>query len=250
MTMYKILVVDDEPIVSFALRSLADWQAKGFDLSLDAADGKEALAILAKNCVDIVLTDIKMPVMDGLELLKNLREQYPTIPAIVLSAHDDFDSVRSAFKLGAVDYIVKTEMDIEALHEVFESAITNKIVHQETKQYSSISSVDGISFQISSAISFIQSNYSKELSLKTVGEHCGVSEGHLSKLFVRELGKSFVDYVNCLRIEEAEKLLSTTNLKIYQVAEFTGFNSSEHFCRVFKKVTGNSPNHYKNGRNV
>ncbi len=244
--MYKILVVDDEPILSFALRSLTNWHAKGFDLSIDARDGREALEILATQSFDIVLTDIKMPVMDGLELLRNLRELHPEISAIVLSAHDDFESVRNAFKLGAVDYIVKTEMDIDQLFEVFSAAITNKTRGHVPTQYTNVSSTDNFSFQLSSAISYIRSNYSKELNLKTVGDYCGLSEGHLSKLFMRELGKSYVDFVNCLRVEEAEKLLATTNLKIYQVAGFTGFNSAEHFCRVFKKVTGNSPNHYKN----
>lgn len=112
----KVMVVDDEPIVRLAIKSLVDWGKHGFDLGCEASNGRQALKLFEENNdIDIVITDINMPVMDGLELIAEL-SRYDNAPEIiVLSAYNDYDLVRRAFKLGVKDYILKTEMDPESL---------------------------------------------------------------------------------------------------------------------------------------
>ena len=111
--MHSVLLVDDEPFVRLSLASLCPAGA-GFDLTAEAGNGAEALAVLADRPeIDIVLLDLSMPVMDGLEVLRRLRAEPPASPmaVIVLSAHDDYHLVRDAFTLGAVDYLLKHELD-------------------------------------------------------------------------------------------------------------------------------------------
>ena len=107
MTRRKILIVEDEVLVRCGLRSMVNWEKLGLDVIGDASNGKEALEIYEKEKPDIVMTDIKMPVMDGLELIRTLKEKNYPGEILVLSNYEDFDSVRSALLLGAADYLLK-----------------------------------------------------------------------------------------------------------------------------------------------
>ena len=123
--MYSVLVVDDEPFVRLSLISLRPPGADGFELAAEAGNGAEALAALAAHPeIDIVLLDLSMPVMDGLEVLRRLRAEPPPRPpaVVVLSAHDDYHLVRDAFKLGAADYVLKSELDADTLRAALEKA--------------------------------------------------------------------------------------------------------------------------------
>jgi two-component system response regulator YesN len=120
-----VLVVDDEPFVRLSIASLRPWGDAGFDFPAEAQNGAEALAVLAARPeIDIVLLDLTMPVMDGIEFLRRLpAEGPPHRPAVVvLSAHDDYHLVREAFKLGASDYLLKSELDAEALRAALDKA--------------------------------------------------------------------------------------------------------------------------------
>jgi two-component system response regulator YesN len=114
--MYKVLIVDDEPLVRLAIKSLVDWQNHGFIVDLEAGNGKQALNILRENPgIDMMVTDINMPVMDGLVLITEIRKLGLTPEILVLSAYNDYNLVRQAFKLGVNDYILKTEMNPDNL---------------------------------------------------------------------------------------------------------------------------------------
>ena len=119
--MHSVLVVDDEPFVRLSLASLKNWQQEGFDFHFEAGNGAEALAVLADHPeIDILLLDISMPVLDGIELLRRLasgelRRETGLPAVIVLSAYDEYHLVRTAFTLGARDYLLKSELEGEAL---------------------------------------------------------------------------------------------------------------------------------------
>jgi two-component system response regulator YesN len=122
---HSVLVVDDEPFVRLSLVSLHSFGVEGFDFAAEASNGAEALAVLASHPeIDIVLLDLSMPVMDGIELLRRLRAEPPPRPmaVVVLSAHDDYHLVRNAFQLGAIDYLLKSELDADLLRTALEKA--------------------------------------------------------------------------------------------------------------------------------
>ena len=103
--MYQVLIVDDEPIVKIALRSMIDWNALGFHICATASDGEEALDMACRFQPDLIICDLKMPVMDGIELIREVQKKEISCEFLVISNYEDFDYVRTALVLGAADYI-------------------------------------------------------------------------------------------------------------------------------------------------
>lgn len=125
--MTEILVVDDEPLVLLTIRSLCDWGRHGIHIAGECGNGKNALEFLRAHAgIDIVLTDVDMPVMDGLELAEGMRACGHGADVIFLSSYSNFDYARRAFKSGALDYILKTELDEERILAILEKTITRR----------------------------------------------------------------------------------------------------------------------------
>lgn len=113
----KILLVDDEKILRDGFKFAVDWEKNGYVIVGEASNGKEALRECALKAPDIVITDIVMPVMDGIELIKKLREEYPHIKVLVLTCHSEFSYAREAFRFGAIDYFLKFSVNYDDLLE-------------------------------------------------------------------------------------------------------------------------------------
>ena len=111
----KIMIVDDEKLLRNGFKNMTDWSAKGINIIGEALNGEDALEKLKTISPDIVITDIKMPIMDGVTLTKKIKELYPHILILVLSSHDDYDYVRESMKNGASDYLLKASIDIDDL---------------------------------------------------------------------------------------------------------------------------------------
>ncbi|MEG0691837.1 MAG: response regulator, partial [Oscillospiraceae bacterium] len=114
------MLVDDYQLIIDGLKKSFQWEAEGYPIVAQALNGRQALEQLQTIPIDIIFTDIRMPVMDGLELIKIVAEQYPQIKIAVLSAYDDFEQVRTAFKLGADDYLLKQEVDAEVIKNILD----------------------------------------------------------------------------------------------------------------------------------
>src|SRR5690554_2907780 len=113
---YKVMVVDDEPMIRFGLVSCIDWKMEGFELIGEAANGASALRLLNDQHLDVLITDIKMPLMDGLELSRSLKQINPNVKVIIVSSYSDFGYAQQAVRLGVVmDYILKPTMEPEDL---------------------------------------------------------------------------------------------------------------------------------------
>ena len=128
--MLKILIVDDEALVRAGIRVLLDWEKYGFEIIGEASDGEEAWQAILSLRPDILLTDIRMPKMDGIELLQKIKRHNLSVFSVILSCFDDFDLVREAMKLGARDYIRKLSVTPEAilniLNEIRPQVLTSK----------------------------------------------------------------------------------------------------------------------------
>ncbi|GLX68585.1 response regulator transcription factor [Paenibacillus glycanilyticus] len=109
--MIKVLLVEDEPLVRRGIRSMMPLGEYGMELIGEAASGEEALAVLERQPVDLVITDISMPGMNGLELIEVIKERFVHTRSVVLTCHQDFDYLQRALRLGAIDYLVKTQLD-------------------------------------------------------------------------------------------------------------------------------------------
>lgn len=119
--MYKVVFIDDEALVKIGLQSILDWNEEGFDVVGEAEDGREGLQLILQKEPDLVITDIVMPEMDGLEMIQKAKEQGSRAVFIVLSSFDEFELVKKAMQLGARDYILKLKISKGVLKEVLDN---------------------------------------------------------------------------------------------------------------------------------
>lgn len=119
--MIKVVIIDDESIIRIGLKAIIDWEANGFTIVGEAANGKDGLDLIRRTRPELVITDIKMPQIDGIELIREVNRTQPGIKFIIMSGHGEFELIRSAMKLGAIDYIMKLELDPESLLESLNS---------------------------------------------------------------------------------------------------------------------------------
>lgn len=237
--MYKLLIVDDEEIIRFSFKKLFNWTKYNIDLVHECSNGKEALDYLTNNEVDILITDIKMPIMDGISLLKelNFRKILPKA-IIILSAFNEYDLIRNSFKLSADDYILKSNYDEDEILKVINNVISKKFKKEEKAKEIS-------SHEIRLVTEYLKKNYHQNISLKYLSEKFSYNDSYLSHLISKELGVTFVEYLNNIRVTRAKELLETTNLKIYEISTNVGFQSVEHFSRSFKRIAGKSPKEFR-----
>ncbi|MCR5217145.1 response regulator [Treponema sp.] len=134
--MYSVFIVDDEPIVLDGIRSRIDWESNGFTFAGEAGDGEIALSMIHEIKPDILITDIKMPFMDGLQLAEEVKKSQPWIKIIILSGHDEFDYAKKAISIGIQDYVLKPFTPEEILNSLNKAASE---IDREKKQYSDIS---------------------------------------------------------------------------------------------------------------
>ncbi|NHN29879.1 response regulator transcription factor [Paenibacillus agricola] len=120
--MLKVLIVDDNALSRTDLKTMIIWESNGFYISGEASNGINALKLMEDELPDIVITDINMPLMNGIELIDYLEQHSPQVRIIALSAYDDFDYVRQSMKKGALDYVLKHQLDAALLLEILQAA--------------------------------------------------------------------------------------------------------------------------------
>lgn len=157
--MYRVLLVDDELEVRNGLKLKVDWQALRYTVSGEAQNGREALAFLGKERFDLILTDIRMPVMSGLELLKQCAENYPRVKVIVLSGYDDFHFVKAALQCGARDYLLKPVVRSELTN------ILGKLREELDSERRALSHHDSVRHQLSESRTILK----EQLVLEWIG---------------------------------------------------------------------------------
>ncbi len=127
---FKLIIVDDELLMRIGIRSMLDWESHGFRQVGEASNGREALDLALEEKPDLIITDIKMPVMDGLELIRQLSKTLPNCKFVILSSFDEIQYVKEALRLGATDYLIKSEVTPDILSELL-AGIREKLMHAD-----------------------------------------------------------------------------------------------------------------------
>ena len=241
--MYSIMIVEDEYLVRQGIASLVNYEQFGMQVISQAENGIEAWQKFQDNPADILLTDINMPQMNGLELSKLVRDQAPKCHIVFLTGYDDFDYARTAIKLGADDYLLKpfSKDDVEEML----AKVQTKLDKERKKAQIQNLVNQGQHSELEEAIH--ERLADSELSLKNLAFQLGFSPSYLSVLIKKELGLPFQDYLIQERMKKAKLLLLTTDLKIYEIAEQVGFEDMNYFSQRFKQVVGLTPRQFKKG---
>ncbi|MFP7696753.1 response regulator [Trueperella sp. LYQ143] len=250
--MLKVVLIDDESLIVRSLRFSIDWAAHDCHVVGEASDGAEGIELITHVKPDIVITDIKMPVMTGLEMLQNVKDR-TSFATVILSGYDEFSLVQQALRLGVFDYILKPVNPdelaacIDTLREhimAVRSRDTDHIAHQALNFHAlPHTAADGHwSKTIGQILDFIHQHFAQRILLRDVAAHVGMSVNYMNEQFKAEVGTTLADYVNRYRIQQAVYLLTSTDMKVYQVAQAVGISDYKYFTRVFKRYVGHSPN--------
>jgi len=246
--MYNIFIADDEAWIIIGIKKLIEKSGFPFRVIGEANNGVTTLEEVEKKTVDVLFTDIRMPGLDGLELMEALRKSKPDVKVVLISGYAEFTYAQKALELKAYDYLLKP-IEQEQLNKVLsrlmeefsEKAGTSEDVLEESEEEVSLTMIRQI-------VNEIQQRYTENITLTDLAEKYGISISHLSSLVKNELKLPFSEYITARRIQRAKELLADESLSIAQVAEQTGYNDYFYFTRVFKKTTGLSPSKYRNGK--
>lgn len=239
--MYKLLIVDDERETRTGLRNYFPWQEIGFEIVGEAENGADALTILEIERVDVVLSDIKMPVMDGLELAHEIHRKRLPVKIVFLSAHREFEYAQKAIIYGVKNYIIKpTKYD-----ELVETFIKLK---EELNRATATEAVESVltEHKVIAAVRQYVDKHLSTASLEGAAEHVYMTPQYLSKFFKDKTGQNFSDLLLDKRMGKAKELLEDFQYKIYQVSELVGYANSKNFTRAFGKYYGKSPREVRN----
>lgn len=247
--LYRLMIVDDEQLTRQYIRNYINSHTVNWQVTNEAMEGSEALELLKKQSVDLVITDMRMPVMNGLELCEQLSQNYPDIKIVILSGYDEFTYAQQAIKYGVSQYllkpIVKEEL-IQAIEKVaarIEKERSGK-QDEDTSKHSENEAYDNsIAAQ---ARDYICMHFAEPISLTEVAEKLGVNASYLSSLFHKTINESYINFLTRVRMEQAVKYLNCKPpIKIYEVANKVGYVSVKHFSHVFKKYLDMSPGEYQ-----
>ncbi len=257
---YRVLIVEDEPLMRDYLIGNLTRLHPSFSVADAAHDGVAALALFEQNRYDLVITDLRMPGMDGLQLIERIRTLGKTLPIIILTGYDEFEYARTALHFGVAEYLLKPLND-DALRETLERMERIIRQHRSAMQLpedltpKNIANFVATCFTESDrehkmlaerAASYITTHFTEPITQTDVAEALGVTPAYLSSVFHEEKGESYTKFLMRLRMMQAALLLkSKPNLTIQAVAVQTGYASDKHFIGVFKKYFGTTPNEYR-----
>lgn len=256
--MYHLLIVEDEEIIRQALPLIIDWNAIGFDVAGAAGSVADALQIIEERSVDVVLTDIKMPVVSGLELACELKNRFPAIKTVLLSAYRDFNYALKGIEYGVYGYLLKTDSKAE-IREYFvrlkddldreriASALANSTDRAGRDEQPIANSTPTVAAGsiVTKALAYLQANYTTDVRLDDVAEYVRVHPVYLCRLFNHELGTTFKEQLTRIRIEKAKELLGDPGCRVYEISLAVGYQKPRYFSDLFKKVTGMTPLEYR-----
>lgn len=236
--MYALVIIDDEIELLEGLSTYFPWEKIGFTVVQAFSDGRNALAYCKSHSVDVVLTDIRMPFISGLDLIQELQTR-PRPPLFcVMSAFDSFEYAKRAIAYGVQDYLVKPSSfaDIEKTFLKIRSLLDcNTIIPTSdghTEHYSTL---------ITEAITIIRKR-TRSCSLQSIAGELGINSSYLSRLFKEETGQKFQEFLVAVKMEQAVRMLTgKISYKNKEIAKALGYQDTQNFCRTFKNHFGTSP---------
>ena len=250
----NVMIVDDEMIVRTDVRYIMDWFSHGYRIAAEAGNGLEACRICETQKIDIIIADIQMPVMNGLQMASRILEKNSRMKFIFLTAYSDFDFLRTSMRLGINSYILKHEMDEEVLCKELDR-LRKELADGRMSTAPEISGNTAPEEPVSSEMlrvsehfgmvrEYVEQNYRKDISLESMASRFHVSESYLSHLFTQQMGMPFKSYLKQIRMEKAKEMLLGGEVRIADLAKNSGYSSSQYFFQVFKRYYKMTPTEY------
>jgi len=214
------------------------------DKVVTCESGIQAVKLAKQFRPDIIVMDILIPEMDGLQALQEIKKFLPQACVMILSACSDFSYAQAAIRLRVQEYLlkpIKPSVFKKVFHDLLTTVATcqvpdeEEVVEQNTNQI----------YFIEKSIKYIHDNFKQKLPLQLVSANVFLNPQYFSRIFKKEVGVTYIDYVNKLKIEYACKLLETTDYPAYRISSECGFTDPSYFSRVFVQQMNMTPKAYR-----
>ena len=281
--MIHTLIADDSKTELDVLLFLIQKNSLPLD-AVTASNGEEALEKLKKERFDLLITDIRMPFLDGLSLAREALQLYPYIKIVISSGYQDFSYAKTAISLGVKEYLLKpvnpeefVELILQlakqiekeqllriplqaaatentsprSLHDLVEYMTSELSGSKPDDSADSASAIPGISDLDSSngkirfICDYISSHYNEDLSLEGLADMIYIHPDYLSRMFKREKGMNLNRYLKTIRMNKACQLLENSQQKITAISTAVGYQNCAYFIRTFTSTYGISPEKYR-----
>lgn len=251
--MYRVVVIEDEEAIRKGIIMSIDFSALNCILIGEAGNGVEGIKLIQEKKPDIVITDVTMPLMSGIEMIEQTLEYNYT--SIIISGYDEFSYAKKAIKLGVCDYLMKP-IDKEELNNVIQSIVSSfdlssKIsgLLKEKNQIEHIQLLETLNKEdhlVDKIMEYIHLHYSEKIFLSDIADVLNYSESLLSKRFRRVTQMTFNEYLNRFRIQKSIEYMKKGTYGLTEISDICGFSDYKYFSTVFKKYTGYTPSQFTN----
>jgi two-component system response regulator YesN len=241
-----VVAEDEERMRDYLVRKAAELD-HALECAGTAADGEEAVELVERYLPDLLITDIKMPVLGGLELVERIRRANPDMRILIVSGYSEFEYARRAIELGVDDYILKP-VDVETLRETLRRIrIRLEASAGSVEAEFGLDRIGAREADLAKAVEvYLQENYRQPYSLERLAASFGCKPAYLLRLYRKVTGRTPTQDLIRLRVEKAKRLLAGhPQLEIKQVAAAVGYEDALYFSRLFKKETGLNPSAFR-----
>lgn len=253
--MYKVVVVEDEDIIRKGLIYNIDWAELGCIAVAEARNGIEGIAVIKEVNPDIVVVDINMPVMDGLDMIRETYDQYD-YAAIILSGYSNFEYAQKAIQFGVLRYLSKPiimDQFKEAIHRAKQDCDRKILLRHNLEKRDNWRSIDLFKDEksdlqgdhiIQKMLAYVYENYDKKIRMRDLVRNLNYSETFLNKKFREAVGTTYIEYLNRYRIQKAVEHMKEGQLSLQEIAWQCGIPDYKYFVKVFRKYVGCNPKEY------
>lgn len=253
--MYKVVLVEDEDILRKGIKHSVPWEQYYCIVVGEARNGVEGRELILSLNPDIVITDINMPIMDGLQMIAETRGR--SYAAIILTGYSEFEYAKEAIKYDVADYLLKP-LNMKEMAEALERAVLEcrniEILRNQNQSAAELKNISLIDHKekkededpvVMQILEYIAKNYTQKITLTDISEKLFFSDRYINQRFQKSLNTTVIEYLNRYRMQQALLLLQQDKLPISEIATECGIGDYKYFNHVFKKYMGCSPMEYK-----
>lgn len=245
---YSLAVIDDHGFIRESITKSIDWEALSIDICGEASNGVEAEALILRQRPDIVITDIRMPALEGLDLVEKLHKFGFRGKVIVITGFQEFEYAQRALKLDVVDLVLKPIKNEELI------AAARKAIAEIEREAPEVDAgrpsepgetSESYGLMVASILAYIDQHYAENLTLNRIAEEFKLNASYVSRIVAKATGLGFVHQVNRRRIAAAERLLADPSTRIKEIVSACGFSDYSYFLKVFRAIADCTPQQYR-----
>lgn len=254
--MISVIIVEDEEMIRQGLVSTINWLEMDSVVVADAKDGEEGLEKIMKYNPDVVISDIRMPKLNGLDMIEKAKSLGLNFESIMLTSYSDFEYAKKSIDLKVQDYILKpiSEDKLKEVMAVVKEKCYGEKYSQKLNEVAKhlISVMDIEEYfndamgnkHVTYALEQVKLRFKEKISIEAIADELCISASYLSRTFKKSVSMNFLEFLNRYRVTCAIELLSIGKYKVYEVSEQVGYSNYKHFFEIFKKYTNKSPSDF------